>query len=385
LEKTIMSIRRKVLGIALLTTVLAPASAMAWTRAYVADWIEPSFYYGGPKDGGAATNGTDCPTGLQKMDWDKLLITSYRGTDKVAEVRNAEYSRPGFLSHLGFRGPHKESLYESPTAIPDPGLVEVSGKLAEGLDLDGNPNNGFTGTNGEKGVDNAFYKVAGCLNLLRGRAKDGYAQKSAAESMRNGETTVIMILSGEGDPMNDDNVQVGIFASKDRVVKDANSGVISDLSYNLDRDGPSTLFKARIKNGVLENIDRPTLKIDYSWRRYHRTIKPVELFESRVRLNMQADGTLNGVIGGYREFIEHFFEINQGEIITAAINENLGHIDMSGYYYSLRRNADGLKDPVTGKNTGISTWYDVNWTPAFVTDPRDGKQITVAGLAMAGK
>jgi len=380
-----MSIRRKVLGIALLGAALAPASAMAWTRAYVADWIEPAFYYGGPANGGAASNGTDCPTGLQKMDWDKLLITGYRGTERVAEVRNAEYSRPGFLSHLGFRGPHKENLYENPTAIPDPGLKEVEGRIAEGLDLDGNTANGFTGVNGETGIDNAFYKVAGCLNLLRGRAKDGFVQKVANEAMRNGATTVLMIMSGEGDPMNDDNVQVGVFTSKDRIVKDANSGVVSDYSFNLDRDGPSTLFKARIKNGVLENIDRPTLKIDYSWRKGNPRVKPVELFESRIRLNVQPDGSLQGVAGGYRPFIEHFLEVSLGETIDSAITENLGHTDLSGYYYSLRRNADGLKDPVTGKNTGISTWFNMNWTPAFVIDPRDGKQISVASLAVEGK
>jgi len=380
-----MSVRRKILGVALLSTVLAPASAMAWTRAYVADWIEPAFYYGGPANGGAASVGADCPAGLQKMDWDKLLITGYRDTGRVAEVRNAEYSRPGFLSHLGFRGPHKENLYENPTAIPDPGLKEVEGKIAEGLDLDGNAANGFTGTNGETGVDNAFYKVAGCLNLLRGRAKDGFAQKVANESMRNGATTVIMIMSGEGDPMNDDNVQVGVFTSKDRIVKDANSGVVSDYSFNLDRDGPSTLFKARIKNGVIENIDRPTLKIDYSWRKGNPRVKPVELFESKIRLNVQPDGALQGVVGGYRPFIEHFLEVSLGETIDSAITENLGHVDLSGYYYSLRRNADGLKDPATGKNTGISTWFNMNWTPAFVIDPRDGKQISVASLALEGK
>jgi len=380
-----MSIRRKVLGIALLGAVLAPGSAMAWTRAYVADWIEPAFYYGGPANGGAASNGTDCPTGLQKMDWDQLLITSYRSTTRVAEVRNAEYLRQDFLSHLGFRGPLKENLYENPTAIPDPGLKEVEGKIAGGLDLDGNEANGFTGTNGEKGVDNAFYKVAGCLNLLRGHAKDGFAQRVANESMRNGTTTVLMIMSGEGDPMNDDNVQVGVFSSKDRIVKDANSGVVSDYSFTLDREGPATLFKAKIKNGVIENVDRPTLKIDYSWRKGRPRVLPVALHESRMRLNVQPDGSLRGVMGGYRAFIEHFLEVSLGENNDSAITENLGHVDLSGYYYSLRRNADGLKDPATGKNTGISTWFDMNWTPAFVIDPRDGKPISVASLAVEGK
>ena len=38
-------------------------------------------------------------------------------------------------------------------------------------------------------------------------------------------------------------------------------------------------------------------------------------------------------------------------------------------YYALKRNADGLPDPKTGRNTGISMAYRIKAVPAHVVDP----------------
>src|SRR5258707_14540264 len=38
-------------------------------------------------------------------------------------------------------------------------------------------------------------------------------------------------------------------------------------------------------------------------------------------------------------------------------------------YYALKRNADGMPDPKTGRNTAISTAFRFTAKPAFVVDP----------------
>jgi hypothetical protein len=40
-----------------------------------------------------------------------------------------------------------------------------------------------------------------------------------------------------------------------------------------------------------------------------------------------------------------------------------------GLYYALKRNADGMPDPRTGRNTGISMAYRIKAVPAHVVDP----------------
>src|SRR4029079_17913433 len=43
--------------------------------------------------------------------------------------------------------------------------------------------------------------------------------------------------------------------------------------------------------------------------------------------------------------------------------------DAVGLYDALKRNADGMPDPKTGRNTGISMAYRIKAVPAHVVDP----------------
>jgi hypothetical protein len=48
-------------------------------------------------------------------------------------------------------------------------------------------------------------------------------------------------------------------------------------------------------------------------------------------------------------------------------------------YYALRRNADGMLNPMTGRYDGISTAYRIKASAAFVVDP--GKPMDIPKLA----
>jgi len=376
-----MSWLKSSLALALASSVLTPAAAQAWTRSYLIEWMAPSFYYGAPANGGEETPGSDCPNGINpEMNWKKDLVKSYRSQKEVDTILNPEHRGQGgqYYEHFGFRGPLRDNVYENPTANADPGFVEVSGSIATGFDLDDNPATGFTSPDGVKGVDNAYYRASGCINTFRGVHKNAYFFKSSNDRMRDGERTMLMVVSGDSaDPMNDDNVTIGLYGSKDDIVKDANGAATSDLTFSVDPKHQS-VFKGKITGGVLEATDRPLMHFQYSVRGSGER-SYTNLFKAKIRLETQADGTMKGMVGGYRKFFDHYAEMaSYGQTVGGAIHEQLGHYSLPGWYYSLRRNADGLKDAQSGANMGISTAYDLYLVPAFVMTPDNSAPVRVA-------
>jgi len=343
--------------------------------------MAPAFYYGGPASGSEEAPGSDCPNGINpEMSWRSLLVKSYRSQEAVNAILNPEHRGTGgdYYGHFGFRGPLRDNIYENPTANGDPGFVEVAGAIAYGLDLDDNPATGFTSPDGQKGIDNAYYKVGGCINVFRGTHKNAPFFKSTNDRMRDGERTMVMVLSGEGaDPMNDPSVTVGIYSSTDDIVKDANGAATPDMTFRVDPNHQS-VFQARITNGVLEATERPMLHFQISIRGEGER-SYTNLWQAKIRLEAQPDGTMKGIVGGYRQWFEQYSEGAMfGRTQSAAINETLGRYSLPGYYYSLRRNADGLKDPNTGANMGISTAYHLYLLPAFVMTPDNAGPVKVA-------
>jgi len=359
---------RQALAIGLAAALLAPVSAHAWVKTYVVEWFEQAVYYGGPKDGGGETPGADCPTGINGMDWKKAIITPYRTPAQAEAINDPELWRGFFLSHIGFRGAHRENIYENPTSVPDPGLIQVSGNISEGFDLDDNPNTGFDGPNGEKGIDNLFYKVHGCILYYRSPPRNAAGAKSVNAVMHDGRFSIVFVFSGDKDPMNDDQVSVGVYSSKDKSVKDANGNIALDYTYRIDPDPNfGSVFRGKITNGVFESVG-PMTFTSYDVQLFSTT--PLILEKAKARFRFLEDGTVEGLVGGYRDFYSQFRLLaGNGGTTSGAIRENLGRFNMSGVYYALRREADGLPDPVTGVNRGMSGAYSYRLVPAIVLTP----------------
>ena len=70
--------------------------------------------------------------------------------------------------------------------------------------------------------------------------------------MQDGLYTMVIRVSGNKDPMNDDNATLEIGYSPDKIVKDARGGIAVDYSYRILTTGQYTKLKARIRNGVVE-------------------------------------------------------------------------------------------------------------------------------------
>jgi hypothetical protein len=367
-----------------------PAAAQAWTKSFVVEWFEPAFYYGGPLDGSPDDAGTDCPKGNNTYDVMKDLLRPYRSAQLVADLNGPEYPREGILEARGFRGPNAENMYENPTVQADPGFVEMTGVIAEGFNLDGDETTGYTSPSGEKGIDNAFYKTSGCIRSWRGLPRKSTKSSYQNDGMRDGLYTVVFVLSGKGaDPMNDDNVTIGIYSSQDQIVKDGNAQVAVDYTYRVKGDPAfQTVLKARSRGGVIESIEPSTVRTqdmmqgpdDRRW---------LVLEKARVRISVQPNGDAQALIGGYRDWFEHFRNVmgNGGKrqglgngTVQGGTAEGIGRYSAVGWYHALRRNADGMKDPETGQYAGISSAYRYTLKPAFVVTPEADREVSEARL-----
>ena len=187
--------------------------------------------------------------------------------------------------------------------------------------------------------------------------------------MQDGLYTMVIRVSGNKDPMNDDNATLEIGYSSDKIVKDARGGIAVDYSYRMLQSAQYTRLKARIRNGVVEteqveHLHSPRI----AW--FYDQTGDANFSKGKIRLNMSADGlTATGLIGGYRDWRELYTENTFAQDgAQQGIREHEDHVAL---YYALRRNADGMLNPKTGKNDGISSVYRIKAASAYVVDPEN--------------
>jgi len=359
----------------LLTALTALAGATAaqaapWNRSFVVEWLEPAFYHGG-QPGDQTGPGTDCPEGTTvRPGWDKVLKTPWRNPEDVAFYLDPE-NRPILQRMIRYRGPNYENVWEEPWKAPDLKMPTVTGSIAYGFNLDGNEKTGgFTGKDGVKGIDNGYYKVGGCWASYRGHPRQSQRGIGTNNYMRDGLWTTVIVLSGDQDPMNDDDVTFAFYEAQETVTKDALAGIATDATYNI-KPNPRTqsIFKARIKDGVLETQGPAEFKMrDEGWNRSQPD--QLRLVQGRLRFETKPDGSMEGIFGGYRDWRILY----RKQAVNGRDTEMNQAIDLPSFYYSLERNADYAPDPKTGKNTMISTAYRMRAVPAFVMTP-DGSQL----------
>ena len=346
-------------------TAFSGAALAAWTKTYVVEWNEPAMYYGAKS--GVIDPGTDCPKGTNaEIDWIKVLMDAGYTREEAQWLRNpANPTRSPIhgQKQKAFRGKDRANVYTNPTSTPDPGLVGVSGTIAEGLNLDGDEKTGFTSPTGEKGIDNNFYKALGCWKTYRGPPRLSSGALTFNDSMRNGSWTTVIVVSGRGaDPMNDRNVKVGIYVSDDKMVKDGNGNIARDYSFRIKPHAKyEGIVPARSINGRITSTHPADIML-----RNPAYDKDLELLRARIDLTMQPDGALKGYVGGYRpwESIYRGWVNARGPVIEA-----LTWVQLPAVYYALKRNADYSPKGSKGEKTHISYALRVSAIPAYVLTP----------------
>ena len=368
----------RALALACIMAVTAsPALAAPWVRGFVVDQYEPAFYYGAKA--GTMEAGTDCPKGTTPdNDYNVLLKTAWRSDGEIAkvlkpatlEINGSFNSRREFLlsSALRYRGFRRDiDTWVNPFAAPDPGMQEVTGKIAEGFDLDNNAKTGFISPTGKKGVDNNLYRVMGCGMAYRGKPFSSYLGTRANDKMLEGLFGIVIRVSGTEDPMNDDNAVVEIGYTPERIIKDAAGKVVTDYSYRIAKAAQYTRLNARIKNGVIQisggaDIHMPV----FSWFENNRG--EITFYKGRLELTMNPDTSLTGMVGGYIDWRQYYGRDTFDTSSSAGTRETYYHENQLSKYYALKRNADGLPDPKTGQNMGISAAFRLTGVPAYVRD-----------------
>jgi hypothetical protein len=363
--------------IATAAVLAVPAQALAgWARTYAVEWNEPAMYYGAKT--GVIDPGTDCPNGTNpEPDWIKVLTDAGYTREEAQWLRNpANPTRSPVhgQNQMAFRGKDRAIVYMNPTSTPDPGLLPMSGTMAEGLNLDGNDKTGFVSPTGEKGIDNNFYKALGCWKTYRGPPRLSSGAMQFNDAMRNGSWTTLIVVSGEGkDPMNDKHVKVGIYVSGDKLVKDGNGNIAPDYTFRIK---PSSKYEgvlpARTVNGVIVSTGAADIML-----RDPGYTQDLELLRARVKLQMKPDGSLSGYVGGYRpwEAVYKGWVNARGTVI-----EVLTWVQLPAVYYALQRNADFSPTGKRGPKTHISFALRVDAVPAFVMTP-DAKQQVAAVIS----
>jgi hypothetical protein len=290
--------------------------------------------------------------------------------------------------------PNRTNACANPESVgPDPNfrVVKTPDAKAYGIDLDGQDSrakgklapgtcahNDLLGMNGERGIDNQFFRVVGCSNSYQSTGQsNGYAIE-----MLTGSWGILLSLSGVDDIRNDDDVEVGIFSNADPIELSPTREPLPNATYAIDQDPRfQGKTRGRIKDGVLT-----TDPVDV---RFHKITNSIylerPLVAARVKMTLSEDGVLEGYLAGYTPVaamynLQYAFsdgKNGKGEpaaarlITVSSMGQAavLGHT-CNGAYYALKELADGHPDPATGKCTSISTQYRIKAIPAFVVDEK---------------
>lgn len=273
-------------------------------------------------------------------------------------------------------GPNGTNICSQPDRFDRPLLRTVQSRNAWGIDLDGEggetcTHEEFATPDGRTGIDNQEYRVMGCTLEWRGKDGIGGDQLTGTRQFHaSGEWTQVILLRGVDSLQHDEDVEVVYANTPDRPELDAKSNFLPGYSFAVSTKPPRhrNVMRGRINNGVLTTAPAD-IKLTQTWgqggaRDIRGTRTAYDYRRARLRLTFQADGSLRGLVGGYRPV----FDIIQSPAIGGAGAAVAAGIDCAGTLATLRKYADGIRDPKTGKCTGVSSAMQILAVPAFVQD-----------------
>jgi len=340
---------------ALLLSSLVVAPAYAETRGYAISLIHTATY----------SDPANCPSGgnggVVEIKERILRSMGYSAEQSKQIIANNGVDERGERVDLRRRGQlngQRVDVHSFPTSAPDPHIETPQGRYAYGFNLDGQvqPGSFEDPETGERGIDNQMWRVLGCYEVYAVRRpvvpyNESIAWDTAMDSMP------AWLLSVSGDDLDaDGDVTVTFDRALNIVMRDARGGVLAGSSYTIDADPRShSVFKGHIENGVL-TIDPG----DFYMQGESQFYAVLRFQHTQLRLKMNPDGTLQGLIGGYQPWMDYYYYL-------AIRGEETGQVDMPGVYNAMKRLADADPDPATGQNRAISAAYYIEAAPAFLT------------------
>jgi type VI protein secretion system component Hcp len=341
------------------------------TRAWVVTWF-------GWAHGGAE----QCPVMDEKPSVESFytLVSDEQEARERAVLADQGGGPDAYAGQGALRGPHRLDVTQLPGIIPDPGLPEPQTEVAEGVNLDGSNGGGHVNFRSEDGaitgIDNQLYRTMGCVP---GYMDNGLITQYGNNQMRDGEFSMLVEVAGIDNMQNDREVYVTFLYSRDAMAKNASgSDILPDYTFHVTDEQQYTHYFSRVRARIVDGaltvgpLDHFRLNLGF-----YGQPNDLDLIDSRMRLELREDGTMAGVIGGYRDWrhIVSYYGSGMGEFVT--------NYEVPGFYQAMRRNADGLRNPVTGEYDGISTAYHVDAVPAFIV--RQPSNVASVGQSAGGR
>jgi hypothetical protein len=352
-------VKRTVLTALLAGFVLLPAQSFAETRAYVFSMIHTAAY--GDK-GNCPGGGNGDPAEIKTRIVMRQGFTRAQAEEIVARSGGSGYAlkdTDGRKIEYVERGRYKgepANVANYPGSTPDPHIETVSGHYAYGFNLDGvvAPGSFEDPDSHEQGVDNQMWRVLGCFGMYNVRLPiRPYSEEFAWDTAMDSMPAWLLSVSGD-DLSKDGDVTITFDRSLNILLRDTRGGVMHGSTFVVDPNPRShSVFKGRIQGGVL-TISEPG---DFSMQGESQFFPILRFSRTHLRLKMNADGTLGGIIGGYQPWPDYYYYL-------AVRSEEQALIDLPGVFYACRRLADGELDPATGERT-ISAAYWMEAVPAF--------------------
>jgi hypothetical protein len=357
------------------SSITVPASLMAppatgTTKVAVLTWLA----------GAVDARPDQCPTMNAKPPQDAYF--RYLPSDRAAAQREAVAKKGGVDANLmPFRAPGELDATMLPGTVADPGFFAPQAEIVPGLNLDGDDGSGkpprgirkhknFISPTGEKGVDNQMFLVEGCVEGWR---RNGFLPLISNDMRASGELSILLRVSGIDDEQNDDEVVVDLLYSRDGMkrvgpAKVLLSGYTYRVSDKIDDTNAFARFRGKIVNGVIVTDPVDKLSLHYS------NTSAVNVYKPRLRLEFKPDGSMKGIMGGYRDWREY---IAYAFLQKGQYEATIGY-DSAGMYHAIKRAADGMQDPVTGEYLGISTAWDLEGVSAYIPPEQE---MILAGTA----
>ena len=329
-----------------------------------------------------------CPNG-RSMGYREIFERSPAGQRREGES-DGDYSRRAAVGAREIAQVNGQSLCMHPELGSDPHYRTMTTNITPvvgGIDLDGQnstakgrpapgtcAHDDFRGLNGERGIDNQWFRVTGCIPP----SQVAPGESGLTIEMLYGLRGILITLDGVDDLRNDDSVVVGIFANADPIQLSANREPLWHATYTMSQDAR---FRARthgrIVNGVVTtdpvDVRLPTVLNAMHLERHLR--------DARMRLTLAADGALEGFMAGYTPVVDMYDmsygfrngRTNAGDLAPQRNGSAHGAASVlgrtcEGAWAALHRLADGHRDPATGECTSISTQYRFRAIPAFIVE-----------------
>ena len=335
----------------------AATAAAGETRGFVVSWFVNSSY---SQEG-------DCPDGLNwsvDENMRRILKEQGKSDEEIAAMRKqaTQGLAMAIMPNRGRIDGKPVNVYLNPTAVSDPGARIMTGKQSFGFNLDGKDGpDGFTDPEtGERGVDNQVFRALGCFTPQRATPPDLPSLGVADWDMvRDAMPAWLVEVSGIDNLQNDDDVQVAILQAQEPIMRSASGGgPESDMTYRVDPNPRhQNVTRGRIKDGLIVT-DPFAVNMMFD----PENIPEYYFRDARLRLRIEPDGNLRGILGGYHDWKKLYW----GFAGAGVFAESVVSMDMPAIYYLMRKLADAYPDPKTGENTAISASYELRAVPAFV-------------------